>query len=113
MNVNELQSRIEGKVTTATDADYENLRRGMIWNQLTPTRYPQMIVQVATEHDVVEAVRFARAHRMKIAVRGGGHSWVGFSLRDGSLLIDLGRLKHVSIDEEAKEGCARLSHEQI
>src|SRR5688500_20392354 len=39
---------------------------------------------------------------MKIAVRGGGHSWVGFSLRHGSLLIDLGRLKHVSIDQEAR-----------
>lgn len=102
MEVKELQSRIEGKVTTATDAGYENLRREITWNQLTPTRYPQLVVQVATEHDVVEAVRFARAHRMKIAVRGGGHSWVGFSLRDGSLLIDLGRLNQVSIDREAR-----------
>jgi FAD/FMN-containing dehydrogenase len=59
-------------------------------------------VQVASEHDVVEAVRFARTHRMKIAVRGGGHSWVGFPLRDGSLLIDLGRLSQVSIDAEAR-----------
>ena len=98
MDVKELQRRIEGEVTTATDARYENLRREMIWNQLTPARYPQLVVQVATEHDVVEAVRFARTHGMKIAVRGGGHSWVGFSLRDGSLLIDLGRLKQLSID---------------
>jgi FAD binding domain len=102
MEVNELQSRIEGKVTTATDAGYENLRREIIWNHLTPARYPQLVVQVATEHDVVEAVRFARTHRMKIAVRGGGHSWVGFSLRDGSLLIDLGRLNQVAIDREAR-----------
>lgn len=102
MEVKELQSRIEGKVTTATDTGYENLRREIIWNQLTPTRYPQLVVQVATEHDVVEAVRFARTHRMKIAVRGGGHSWVGFSLRDGSLLIDLGRLNQISIDRQAR-----------
>jgi FAD/FMN-containing dehydrogenase len=98
----ELQSRIEGKVTTATDPGYEHLRREIIWNQLTPARYPQLVVQVATEQDVVEAVRFARTQRMKIAVRGGGHSWVGFSLRDGSLLIDLGRLKRVSIDRKAR-----------
>ncbi|MDQ3755840.1 MAG: FAD-dependent oxidoreductase, partial [Acidobacteriota bacterium] len=102
MDVKELQQRIKGKVTTATDAEYENLRREISWNQLTPARYPQLIVQVATEHDVVEAVRFARTHNMKIAVRGGGHSWVGFSLRDESLLIDLGRLKQVSIDREAR-----------
>jgi hypothetical protein len=97
MQVKELQSRIEGNLTTRTDSGYENLRRQIIWNQLTPPRYPELIVQVASEHDVVEAVRFARTHRMKIAVRGGGHSWVGFPLRDGSLLIDLGRLSQVSI----------------
>jgi FAD/FMN-containing dehydrogenase len=102
MDVKELQRCIEGQVTTATDAGYEHLRREIIWNQLTPTRYPQLLVQVATEHDIVEAVRFARTHRMNIAVRGGGHSWVGFSLRDGSLLIDLGRLKQVSINREAR-----------
>jgi FAD/FMN-containing dehydrogenase len=102
MEVKELQSRIEGKVTTATDTGYEDLRREIVWNQLTPTRYPQLVVQVATEHDVVEAVRFAHANRIKIAVRGGGHSWVGFSLRDGSLLIDLGRLNQVLIDREAR-----------
>jgi FAD/FMN-containing dehydrogenase len=103
MEVKELQSRIDGKVTTSTDAGYENLRREIIWNQLTPARYPQLVVQVATEQDVVEAVRFARTHRMKIAVRGGGHSWVGFSLRDGSLLVDLGRLNQVAIDPEARK----------
>ena len=87
----ELQRRIEGKVTTATDTGYEQLRREMNWNQLTPPRYPQLIVQVASELDVVKAVRFARTHGMKIAVRGGGHSCIGAALRDESLLIDLGR----------------------
>jgi FAD/FMN-containing dehydrogenase len=102
MDVQALRSRIEGRVTTVTDAGYENLRRELIWNGLTPARYPQLIVHVATEQDVIEAVRFARTHRMKIAVRGGGHSWIGFSLRDGSLLIDLGRLNQVSIDRQAR-----------
>lgn len=101
MGVEELQNRIEGKVTAATDVGYEQLRREMNWNQLTPMRYPQLIVQVATEQDVVEAVRFARTYRMTIAVRGGGHSCIGASLRDGSLLIDLGRLTQISIDSGA------------
>jgi FAD/FMN-containing dehydrogenase len=102
MEVRELQSGIEGKVTTPTDTGYESLRRGLIWNQLTPARYPQLIVQVATEQDVIETVRFARATGRKIAVRGGGHSWVGFALRDDSVLIDLGRLNHLAIDREAR-----------
>ena len=37
--VKELQSHIEGTVTSATDAGYEQLRRDMNWNQLTPMRY--------------------------------------------------------------------------
>ncbi len=102
MNMQALQSRIEGKVTTATDPWYEDLRRSLIWNQLTPGRYPQAVVQVASEQDVIEAVRFARAQNLKIAVRGGGHSWIGFSLCDGSLLIDLGRLNQVSIDPQSR-----------
>jgi FAD/FMN-containing dehydrogenase len=102
MNLKALQSRIEGKVTVVTDAGYEQLRRALIWNQLTPMRYPQVVVQVANEHDVVEAVRFARTQNMKIAVRGGGHSWVGFPLCNGSLLIDLGRLNQISIEPRTR-----------
>ncbi|GJL49948.1 MAG: oxidoreductase [Nitrospirales bacterium] len=85
-------------MTTSTDPRYEQLRRNLIWNQLTPTRYPQLVVQVASENDVVEAVQYARANNMKIAVRGGGHSWIGLPLCDGSLLIDLGRLTQVAIN---------------
>ena len=102
MDVKELQSRIDGDVIAATDPGYEALRRGLIWNQLTPARFPQFVVQVASENDVVEAIRFARSHDLKVAVRGGGHSWVGFPLRDGSLLLDLGRLRHVQINPAAR-----------
>ena len=102
MDVKALQSRIEGKVMVATDAGYEQLRRSLIWNQLTPKRYPQVVVQVASEQDVVEAVRFARTQNMNIAVRGGGHSWVGFPLCNGSLLIDLGRLNQISVGHQTR-----------
>lgn len=101
MNLKELQSRIEGTVTSSSDNDYESLR-AMGWNRLVPNRRPRLIVQVANDKDVVEAVRFARANQMKVAVRGGGHSWVSFALRDDSLLIDLGRLNRASIDREAR-----------
>src|SRR5687767_13731910 len=102
MDVKELQSRIEGDVIVSTDPGFEDLRRGLIWNQLTPARYPEVVVQVASENDVVEAIRFARSRDLKVAVRGGGHSWVGFPLRDGSLLIDLGRLKHAQVNPKAR-----------
>jgi FAD/FMN-containing dehydrogenase len=101
VDLKELRSRVTGAITTSADSHYERLRRSMVWNQLVPERRPSIIVQVANENAVVEAVRFARANQMKVAVRGGGHSWIGLSLSDNSLLIDLGRLKNVSIDRDA------------
>src|SRR5713101_5312982 len=101
VDLKDLRSRVTGAITTSEDSHYERLRRSMVWHQLVPKRRPRIIVQAANENAVVEAVRFARSNGMKVAVRGGGHNWVGFSLRDDSLLIDLGRLKNVSIDREA------------
>jgi FAD/FMN-containing dehydrogenase len=101
LELKELQSRIEGSVTRSTDADYESARRAIVWNQVIPDRRPRLIVHAANENDVIEAVKFARISQLKIAVRGGGHNWVGFSLRDDSLLIDLGQLNKASIDRDA------------
>jgi FAD/FMN-containing dehydrogenase len=101
VDLRELRSRVTGAITTSEDSHYERLRRSMVWNQLAPQRRPRIIVQAANENAVVEAVKFARSNGMKVAVRGGGHNWVGFSLRDDSLLVDLGRLKTVSIEREA------------
>jgi FAD/FMN-containing dehydrogenase len=101
MDPKELQCRIAGTVTTSNDRDYESLRAAG-WNRNVPDRRTRFIVQVADENDVVEAVRFARANHMKVAVRGSGHSWVSFALRDDSLLIDLGRLNHAAIDRAAR-----------
>jgi FAD/FMN-containing dehydrogenase len=74
----------------------------MIWNQFVPDRRPRIILRAENETDVIEAMRFARENRIKVAVRGGGHNWVGFSLRNDSLLIDLGRLNRVAIDARAR-----------
>jgi FAD/FMN-containing dehydrogenase len=102
VDLKELRSRVTGAITTSDDSHYERLRRSMVWNQLVPQRHPHIIVQAANENAVAEAVRFARGNEMKVAIRGGGHNWAGLSLRDDSLLIDLGRLKNVSLDRDAR-----------
>ncbi|MGE3497640.1 MAG: FAD-binding oxidoreductase [Candidatus Binatia bacterium] len=102
MDIKTLQSRIAGTVTLSSDPAYEQLRRDMVWHELKPTRRPAAIVQVANEQDVVESVRFAREQNLNVAVHGAGHNWCGFSLRDGSLMIDLGRLTNYSIDREKR-----------
>jgi FAD/FMN-containing dehydrogenase len=102
MDLEGLQRRIRGRVTAATQSEYEDLRRDVVWHDLKPPRYPALVAEVTSEQDVVEVVRFARAQGMKVAVRGGGHNWAGFSLRDGSLMVHLGRLNEATIDRQAR-----------
>jgi hypothetical protein len=51
MDVHDLQSGSEGKMTPATNAGYDHLRRALLWHQLTPARSPQLIVHVATAQE--------------------------------------------------------------
>jgi FAD/FMN-containing dehydrogenase len=92
----------KGMALAASDAGFAEAAVGDLWNKLQPTRHPQVIAQVTDEQDVVAAVGFARAHGLKVAVRGGGHNWCAPSLRNNGLLIDLSNLnKVISIDAAA------------
>jgi FAD/FMN-containing dehydrogenase len=91
----------EGAVLERGTADYEQARRGAAWNARTPERFPDTIVQAATEQDAIAAVRLAGERGVSIGVRSGGHSWAGNHIRDGGMLLDLSRLDGFEIDAEA------------
>lgn len=56
--------------------------------------------------DVVAAVDFAREHRLRLVVRGGGHSYQGRSNAPDSLLVWLRRMDGVTLhDEFVARGC--------
>jgi FAD/FMN-containing dehydrogenase len=97
-----LRRRIKGQVVTARAPDFAAVRSEMVWNQLKPDRSPDVIVRVKDEHDVVEAVNFARENGMKVVVRGGGHTWCGLSVRNGGMTIDLSALNQSTIDESTR-----------
>ena len=89
---------VTGRVFWKGDPGYEQARRGAVWNERKPERFPDVIVLVEDENDTVEAVRYARAQGLKAAIRSGGHSMCGAGVRDGGMLIDLSRLKGVTVD---------------
>jgi FAD/FMN-containing dehydrogenase len=89
---------LDGEITRRGDPDYERVRAAMVWNALKPERRPDLIVRVRNEHDVVKAIGFARSQGLKVAIRGGGHSWCGLPLREGGMLIDLSDLTAVAVD---------------
>jgi len=57
--------------------------------------------------DVVHAVNFAREHRLRLAIKGGGHSYMGTSNAAGSLLVwTRAMADHVMHDAFVPTGCA-------
>lgn len=101
--VREWQSRFEGHLLTSTDRTYETSRR--IWNGMID-RKPSLIARCASRADVGLAVKLARAEKMQVSVRGGGHGVAGNAVSDGGLMIDLFLLKEILVDPLAREATA-------
>ena len=66
-------------------AGYEQHRR--VWNG-SIDRHPALIARCAGVADVRSAIGFARTHDLLVAVRGGAHSFPGYSVCDGGMVID-------------------------
>lgn len=102
-----LRGRVRGEVVLKGTGSYEGVRTSLLWNGRKVERRPDAIVRAAGVEDVQEAVRFAGQRGLKVAVRGGGHSWCGSSMRDGGVLIDLGGFRELRIDAAAREAWAQ------
>jgi FAD/FMN-containing dehydrogenase len=91
-------STVSGRVSSRLSADYEPVRRGLVWNGRPPERYPQLIVEAHSTADVVLSVNFARRHGLLVSARGTGHSYSAVFLCDGGLLLDLSRLNDIAVN---------------
>jgi FAD/FMN-containing dehydrogenase len=85
---------------------YEEARRGAVWNDRAPDRFPDLIVQAVNEEDVVAAVRAAAERGGGVGIRSGGHSWAGSHLRDGGVLLDVSGLDALTVDPAAMTATA-------
>lgn len=97
-----LQAKLKGDVVTASSPNFAEVCSAMVWNELKPDRAPDGIVRVKNIDDVIAAVNFARENGLRIAVHGGGHSWIGTAVRNGGITIDLTALNKCEIDAAAK-----------
>ena len=97
--VEKLGASLRGQLLRPGNAGYDDSRR--VWNGMFDRR-PALIARCAGTADVISALNFGRDSGLRIAVRGGGHSFPGHSVCDGGLVIDLSTMKGVRVDPVAR-----------
>ena len=102
-SISKLRASLHGELVLPGDVEYETVRR--VWNGAID-RHPAFIVRCVDVNDVQRAIEFGRQNNLDIAVRGGGHSFPGFSTCDGGLVIDLSRMKAVSVSVQDRSARA-------
>ncbi|MGA8621294.1 MAG: FAD-binding oxidoreductase [Candidatus Sulfotelmatobacter sp.] len=94
-----LHRRFKGDLLRPGESGYEDAR--VIWNGME-ARAPGLIARCADVSDVQKAIRGASDTGILTAVRCGGHSLAGFSTCDDGMVIDLSRMRQVTVDSEAR-----------
>src|SRR5262249_18953104 len=89
-----LTAQLDAAKVLSSGPAYDEARR--VWNAAV-TRRPVGIVLCESTGDVQSSVRAATTCGLSLSVRGGGHDWAGRSVQ-GELIVDLTRMRHVSIE---------------
>jgi FAD/FMN-containing dehydrogenase len=94
-----LKAAIAGQVFVRGEAGYDQGRQA--WN-LAMDQRPAIVVQAESAADVAQAVRYARAHGMRIAPQGTGHGAEPLEPLDGAMLLRTTHMRQVRIDPSAR-----------
>lgn len=114
-----LQSRILDPASTACNklfgealanpymvGDNVALTQTLGWVDAWTSQPSVYAVAAESAYDVVAAVNFAREHRLRLVVKGGGHSYHGTSNAPDSLLVWTRRMHEVGLhDAFVGQGC--------
>ncbi len=97
LNTESLRSNFSGDILQPDSPGYDSARR--IWNATVDKR-PALIARCTGTADVIAAITFARDNNLLTAIRGGGHNVGGRALCDDGMVIDLSRMRAVSVDPD-------------
>ncbi|WP_375483641.1 FAD-binding protein [uncultured Mycobacterium sp.] len=85
-----LRAALGGQVLLPEDGGFATGKQ--VFNTNYNGSTPAAVVVPASVADVQKAMAFAAAHSLKVAPRGGGHSYVGASTANGTMVLDLRQL---------------------
>ena len=94
-----LRTAIAGQLFVPGEAGYDQARQA--WNLAVDQR-PAVVVEAGSAADVAQAVRFARAHGIRIAPQGTGHGAGPLEPLDSAMLLRTTRMRTVHIDPAAR-----------
>lgn len=94
-----LEDQLLGDVIEPAHSSYEEARR--VWNGMIDV-HPRAVVRAAALSDIDVVLAAAQRMELPLAVRGGGHNVAGHGTVEGGLVLDLGALRHVGVDPEAR-----------
>jgi FAD/FMN-containing dehydrogenase len=92
-----LKRQFRGELLRPSDHEYQ--QAAMIWNGMV-RKTPGLIARCADVADVQSALRAAAGAGLLTAVRCGGHSLAGHSTCGGGLVVDLSRMRNVTVEPE-------------
>jgi FAD/FMN-containing dehydrogenase len=96
----DFRAGFKGDLVLPEDADYPAAIAR--WS-ITAERNAAIVAFVKTNEDVELAIKYAKANKLPIAIRGGGHNPAGTSSTEGGLVIDLSRhFTGARVDPEKK-----------
>lgn len=111
--INKFRTSLLGRLILPADQEYDQARRVEYWNPTTD-KHPAMIARCAQADDVARCVDFAHQYNLPVAVRSGGHSFLGWGTCDDGLIIDVSSMKAIAVDpnkQTARAGAGVVAQE--
>ncbi len=91
-----LAAGLDGSLVRPGSAGFPSAHR--LYDPRWDAVVPAAVLRAAGPDDLSEAVRFAAAHGLRVAPRGGGHSYLGASSPAGGLVVDTRSMHSVAYD---------------
>ncbi|KAF4995786.1 hypothetical protein FGRMN_4909 [Fusarium graminum] len=59
---------------------------------------PAVVLQARSSEDVKSAIAFAKTNGVRLTVKNGGHSYMGYCLNEGGIVLDLSQMRGCYVD---------------